>query len=249
MWLFVYSFIGWVYETIICSVEQKKFIKRGFLYGCYCPVYGFGAIIDILLISWIENPLVLFFSGMVLTCTLEYLTSWLLEMIFKARWWDYSYMKCHINGRICLLGAIIFGVFSVLLIKFIHPFISHLTENLPTYYLEIISTFLGTILITDFAFTIVRLSKFNQKLHEIQKYITSVKFVKNIKSHASYQENKNTKNIDDKVTYNLLKDKLKIFVSQLTKHDKKLLNSFPKFRSTAYNEAIKKIREYLNLKS
>ena len=127
---FIYSFVGWLYETVLCSVEERKLINRGFLRGPYCPVYGFGAIIDILVLNKIDNIFVLFFMGVILTCSLEYFTSWLLEKLFDARWWDYSYMKFNIKGRICLLGAIVFGLFSVLLIKLLNPFVMSLINKI-----------------------------------------------------------------------------------------------------------------------
>ena len=65
LWFIGYSFMGWVYETSICSISQKKFINRGFLKGPVCPVYGFGALVCILfLYQKTENVLILFFLGM-----------------------------------------------------------------------------------------------------------------------------------------------------------------------------------------
>ena len=45
MYFYIYSVLGWVAETIYCSVGQRSFAERGFLNGPYCPIYGFGAII------------------------------------------------------------------------------------------------------------------------------------------------------------------------------------------------------------
>lgn len=234
IWLIIYSFLGWTYETILCSIEEKQFVNRGFLYGPYCPVYGFGALLDILTIGWIENPIALFFAGAVVTCTLEYFTSWLLEVLFHARWWDYHYMKFHIKGRICLAGGLIFGLFSVLLIKFIHPFVLNLTDQFTYNFLNYTALILAIILLSDFLFTIITLSKFNNTLKEFQKHITEKISNSNIKSQ-----------IEENLTYNLVKDKTKYFIDKLTKHNKRLLHSFPRFTSTLYNDAIKKIREYL----
>ncbi len=80
LWFIVYSFMGWAYESAICSIEQKKFINRGFLKGPFCPVYGFGALACILLLyQSTENVVVLFVVGMFLTCAVEYITAVLLE--------------------------------------------------------------------------------------------------------------------------------------------------------------------------
>lgn len=85
-----YSIVGWVYESLICSVGARHFVNRGFLNGPYCPIYGFGAVFDLILLGKIENPFLLFLLGAIVTCTLEYLTSYGMEKIFHARWWDYS---------------------------------------------------------------------------------------------------------------------------------------------------------------
>ena len=80
-----------------------------------------GAMLDLILLGWIENPLILFFAGMVVTCSLEYFVSWLLETLFHKRWWDYTGWPGNINGRVCLIGGIAFGTFTVALIKLIAP--------------------------------------------------------------------------------------------------------------------------------
>ena len=116
LWLMIYSVIGWIYESTICSIGQRKLINRGFLNGPYCPIYGTGAVLVLLVLGRIQNPVLLFFAGAVLTCSLEYLTSWLMEKLFHARWWDYSKRKFNIGGRVCLIGAVVFGAFSVVLI-------------------------------------------------------------------------------------------------------------------------------------
>lgn len=81
LWLMIYSVIGWVYESTICSIGQRKLINRGFLNGPYCPIYGTGAVLVLLVLGRIQNPVLLFFAGAVLTCSLEYLTSWLMEKL------------------------------------------------------------------------------------------------------------------------------------------------------------------------
>ena len=138
LWLMIYSVIGWVYESTICSIGQRKLINRGFLNGPYCPIYGTGAVLVLLVLGRIQNPVLLFFAGAVLTCSLEYLTSWLMEKLFHARWWDYSKRKCNIGGRVCLIGAVVFGAFSVVLILVLHPFIKSLTDRLTDPALNII---------------------------------------------------------------------------------------------------------------
>ena len=124
----IYSIIGWVYESTICSIGHRKLINRGFLNGPYCPIYGTGTVLVLLVLGRIQNPVLLFFAGALVTCSLEYLTSWLMEKLFHARWWDYSKRKFNIGGRVCLIGAVVFGAFSVVLV--LHPFVKSLTDRL-----------------------------------------------------------------------------------------------------------------------
>ena len=82
IWLFFYSVVGWIYESTLCSVRAHKFINRGFLNGPYCPIYGWGAVLDILILGKVQNPVLLFFLGAIVTCSLEYFTSYIMENFF-----------------------------------------------------------------------------------------------------------------------------------------------------------------------
>ena len=83
----IYSFLGWLCETVYCSVGQRRFVYRGFLNGPVCPIYGFGALLVLFFLMDVkDNLLALFTAGMVVTSTLEYLTSFLMEKLFHAKW-------------------------------------------------------------------------------------------------------------------------------------------------------------------
>ncbi|MCM1370319.1 MAG: putative ABC transporter permease [Clostridium sp.] len=120
-----YSFIGWIIEMITENIFMgHKFANRGFLIGPYCPIYGFASIIMIILLSrYSGDILVLFFMSLSICTIVEYFTSFLLEKIFKARWWDYTDRAFNINGRVCLINTIGFGLLGILLIEFMNPFI------------------------------------------------------------------------------------------------------------------------------
>lgn len=154
LWLMIYSIIGWVYESTICSIGHKKLINRGFLNGPYCPIYGTGAVLVLLVLGRIQNPVLLFFAGAVVTCSLEYLTSWLMEKLFHARWWDYSKRKFNIGGRVCLIGAVVFGAFSVVLILFLHPWVKSLTDRLTDTALSWVCAILFVGVVSDLIVTV-----------------------------------------------------------------------------------------------
>lgn len=173
LWLITYSFFGWVYESILCSVTSGSLVNRGFLNGPLCPVYGFGALI-VILAFWRDPDITvwnLFLSSMVLTCSLEYFTSWAMEKLFHARWWDYSEYRFNLGGRICLLGALAFGSFSVLLIKVVHPRVAGFIDGLPP---EMVLAAAGICFVTgaaDLFVTVRHILTLNGRLAEIQEAI------------------------------------------------------------------------------
>ena len=147
---FLYSIIGWFLEVGLAFYEHKKFVNRGFLIGPYCPIYGVGCLLlTILLSKYINEPGVIFAFSIFICATLEYLTSYLMEKIFKLRWWDYSNMKFNINGRICLETLIPFGIIGVLVVKYISPFLINTVNSINFNVLVIINIIILSILITD----------------------------------------------------------------------------------------------------
>ena len=90
----IYSFLGWFVEVINVFLNTKKLVNRGFLLGLYCPIYGVGCLAMIFLLDqYLEEPAILFLVSMFLFSVLEYGTSWLMEKLFRTRWWDYSHKK------------------------------------------------------------------------------------------------------------------------------------------------------------
>ena len=141
----IYSVLGWALEVTCKSIEYKRFINRGFLIGPYCPIYGFGALfITFLLKKYEEDPIALFVMAMVVCGALEYFTSYIMEKLFKARWWDYSKRKFNLNGRICLGTIIPFGLLGLFIMNISNPFFLDVINKLPEMWLNIIS---GTVLV------------------------------------------------------------------------------------------------------
>lgn len=126
----IYSVTGWIIEVIATYPDTKCFVNRGFLVGPYCPIYGNCAIAMILLLHNIKDPILLFILSIIICSVGEYVTSYLMEKIFHARWWDYTKNKFNLNGRICLVNSLAFGVLGFLLIKFVNPFVVGLITKL-----------------------------------------------------------------------------------------------------------------------
>ena len=146
----IYSFLGWVVEVINCSIVEKKLVNRGFLISPICPIYGCGAIlITLVLTNYRDDWFVVFCMAVILCGLLEYFTSWIMEKLFHARWWDYSNNKFNINGRICLETMIPFGILGLIIIYVLNPFFYNLLSYIPSDVSKIISLVLFIILIVD----------------------------------------------------------------------------------------------------
>lgn len=155
----VYAVAGWIMEVICKSIEAKKFIDRGFMIGPYCPIYGWGAIaITILLHRYTDDWIVLFLMSVITCGVLEYVTSYVMEKLFHARWWDYSKRKYNINGRICLETLIPFGILGLIIMYVTNPFILSQFAKVPEQTLNIIAIALFVIFSIDGLISLVVVS-------------------------------------------------------------------------------------------
>lgn len=230
-YLMVYSILGWVYESIYCSIVEKKLINRGFLTGPYCPIYGWGAIIDILILGNIRNALALFILGVVLTGTLEYITSYVMEELFHARWWDYSDMKFNINGRVCLLGVVVFGFFSVFLIKFMHPTVERFTLMIPNVAFHIITAALFVIYAADNIVTITSFSGFNRIMQELSEALERSEEKLRGKLRQGARETAG--------------EVYERFRTKLNWQQRRMIKAFPKLQSVKHERAFARLRAYM----
>ena len=124
LYFIIYSFMGWVVESVFKTILAKKWINSGFLYGPFCPIYGFGAIIMMATFSPIKNNLFLVFIVAFFVLSIwEYIAGWILEKKFDTKYWDYTDNFMNINGRVCLVNSIFWGILGVLFISIIHPFV------------------------------------------------------------------------------------------------------------------------------
>ena len=169
----IYSIIGWIMEVTIVSAQKKKITARGFLIGPWCPIYGFGALfITLLLRKYYENPLVLFIMSFLLGTILEYVTSYLMEKLFHARWWDYSDHRFHINGRVSLTTSLGFGTLGLILVYIFNPFFLKIIKNIPTLIFNIIMIIIFLIFISDVITSYKIISKLKKDGYENIRDIT-----------------------------------------------------------------------------
>ncbi len=126
----VSAHIGWLYETILTSVRWGNFAERGFLQLPLCPIYGFGAVILLLLFGRLKSSIVIFLVSTVVTTMIELAASYLLEYFLHRQLWTYKHWPLHFQGRISFWSSVLFGVLAVLLIKIIYPLTRYALNNL-----------------------------------------------------------------------------------------------------------------------
>ena len=262
-----YSILGWACETFYCSVGNRKFVNRGCLNGPVCPVYGFGAVLVILLLQSTEKNLVaLFLSGMMVTTVLEYLTSVLLEKLFHMKWWDYSQYKFQINGRVCLLNSLMFGGLSVILMRVLHPWISGLIARIPTSLLPWISLGILAIFAVDTVVTVRSILILKGKMQEIQKLLEEIK-TRTEAAAAQLRAEMREKTQESKASLEARLDQYRLpegvslreFVEERRKKaaaaaksggmlHRRLLKAFPNLSSARQNDALDRLRETWKMK-
>lgn len=146
----LYSFLGWIVESIYCFVIDKKFVNRGFLIGPSLPIYGFGCLIIVFFLdSFRENPFILFVMATLICSLLEYVTSYIMERIFKTRWWDYSEMKFNLNGRICLRNMLLFGILALIMSYIVNPFVMSILSKVNTTLVRVVTIIFFVLFVVD----------------------------------------------------------------------------------------------------
>ena len=153
-WFYIYSFLGWLWETCYVSVRKGKLINRGFINGPLCTIYGCGALAVYLILLPVSGDLLLLFVGGVVVATaFVFVTSALMENIFHTSWWDYSDKKFNFQGRICLGCSLGWGLFTVGLFRVLHPVVSDFVELYSRKTGEIAVCVVTVVYIVDFAFS------------------------------------------------------------------------------------------------
>ena len=200
---FIYSVLGWIVEVIDVFIKTHKLSNRGFLIGPYLPIYGSGCILIIILLNNQTNDLIsLFLKSMIICSILEYFTSYIMEKIFKTRWWDYSDRKYNINGRICLVNMFLFGILGCILLYIINPILAYILLNINNNIKYILGITIIIILLIDF--------------------IISFKIIINISKIVTNLAKDSTDEISKKVK--LILNKSKIY--------KRIIKAFPKINKS-----------------
>ena len=217
IYFIIIAICGWLMEVTLQLVQKHKFADRGFLIGPYCPIYGCGALLITLFLTKLEEYPLALFSVTILVCgVLEYFTSYIMEKIFHARWWDYSENKFNINGRVCLETIIPFGILGLALIYIVNPFIFDNLARIPESTLNIIAIIIAVIFAID--------------------NLVSFKVISNVRSATKKFDEENPKDNTEEIS-----QKVKEFLKNKSILNRRLVNAFPKLTATLkeHSEKIK----------
>ncbi len=179
-----FSIIGYVVEVIHVSINSKKInLSRGFLIGPYLPIYGLSCVVMICLLKRYEEDLFALFVMSALVCTvLEYLTSLVLEKIFKLRWWDYSKKNFNVNGRVCLENSVLFGLGGIVVVRVINPFLMKWLDYLSVFALQTLAIIILLVFLADFALSLFVLIRLKINVNKFTKMDATSEIKKEVRA-------------------------------------------------------------------
>lgn len=169
---FIYSFLGWFWETFPCSaIELDKIHNRGFLLGPICPIYGLGASLSFGVLKNFESSLEIFIYSAFLSCLIEFIIGYLLEKFFHKRWWDYSNYPFQIKRRVCLYGLLIFGLANILIVKKLTPILLFSLSLSSDRILDLLVISFGILFAIDLILTLNHLTHGSNALNKVYEVI------------------------------------------------------------------------------
>ena len=161
----IYSCLGWCLEVVYAAATTGELVNRGFLNGPVCPIYGFGMVIVLFVLTpFAHSTLALYIGGVILPSALELVGGWALYKLYHTRWWDYSDKPFNIGGYICLEFSLLWGVGTLVMMKAIHPTIAGLVELVPPFIGFILMCFLYAVYAADVVVTAVAASDLAREL-------------------------------------------------------------------------------------
>lgn len=225
----IYSMIGWLMEVVVGLINRHKFVNRGFLIGPYCPVYGFGGMFITIFLTKYKDDVFVFFVMTLFICTvLEYFTSYMMEKLFHARWWDYSNKKFHINGRVCIDAMFGFGIVGVVVMYLLNPLLMKWIAMAPNILIKIISITLATIFVIDCIVSLKVMS--NLKNVNFAKRDNTEEITKKVKEALTSKNFFTKRLVDAFPNFEILKQKTKETINKTKKEFKKKQKEIKKLK-------------------
>lgn len=272
---FIFSICGWIYESTFVSIRTGKPVNRGFLVGPMLPLYGTGATLVYLILRPVSHiPSLLYAAGMLVATVLEYITSYLLEKIFHAKWWDYTKNPYNLNGRIALIPSLFWGFLSLLLFDTLEPLAMKFIDAIPYKTGVILLHVLIVVSCIDLVYTIITTINFRKQLenfynfrNELEKQLEDIQFTSlrdiisstsnsfSEKMEATIQKLSSLKeNVAEDPRITALEEKFKTYTEKYTIFTKKnkffgnrrIMDAFPTMKFISKNHSTVDVKELIS---
>ncbi len=150
----LFSMLGWCWELLYDFLKHGVLANHGVLHGPWLPIYGGGGVFMYLMLNrYKKNWIIVFMGGFVFCTIIEYCTALYLETFKHHKWWSYVNMPFNIEGRICLLASIFFGISGLACIYIFAPRIKEFMKKFELKYVAVICLFLFTLFAIDFIYS------------------------------------------------------------------------------------------------
>ena len=171
----IYSCIGWCLEVIYAAATTGQLVNRSFLNGPVCPIYGFGMILVLFLLTPLQGSiLLLYIGGVILPSALELVGGWLLYKVYHTRWWDYSDFPFNIGGYICLEFCLLWGVGTLVVMRIVHPVIASFVDMIPPFAGLVLMCVLYAVYAADVVVTAFAASGLSKTLDTMEQLADSI---------------------------------------------------------------------------
>ncbi len=241
---FLYAFLGWCTEVAYAALDLGKFVNRGFLNGPYCPIYGIGVLIVLVILTPLKrNVFLLYIGSVLLTSILEFLTGYVLERVFHNKWWDYSGYPFQIKGYVCLKFSVLWGFACSFIVLVFHPIALSFLRIIPKMLGICSLTALSFLCAVDCIFTVGNILKFNKRLRIMEEIAEKIREISDEIGENIYE--KTTLAIEKKEAYEELSVRYRELAEKKIRGHDRLLKAFPGMRSKKYNDSLLKLKERL----
>lgn len=245
---FAASFVGWLLEVAYAAVTEKKFVNRGFLNGPFCPIYGVGVVLMDGVLSRFNNMAIIILGAFVLGAALEFVTGFLMEKIFRQKWWDYSDKPHNFKGYICLEFSVVWAVVGAVSVRVLLPLLRQAVRLIPRPVGMVILTVVAVIFVFDLLLTVFSVIGLNRRLKNMERisYIvgTDAQKAGEPVSAAALRIRAKVQGFDEKKKQKLLalEEKYKRALRR-NKLYVRIIKAFPNLRSIRYNEQLEEVRK------
>ncbi len=188
--LLIFSFLGWVWESLYVSINEKHFANRGYVTGPVCTIYGVAFVIAfVLLRPFSDSKAALFIGGVIISTVIEYVTATVMQAVFHTSWWDYTDKRFNYKGKICLSASILWGCLAVIMFTVLLPMADSFIALYPAEKGKIAYMIILGIYIVDFSFSTIAAVDIGKQLNKLEIMIAEFgRILKRSRVYSSSEE-------------------------------------------------------------